>query len=100
MQSSLVSSHLISLTSSPRNLSNLSCPLLLLLFPPNQLLNKTHRRLLLQPTQPILFLSATLPLLLLGLRINAMLSIAMVIHGGMLVEADRCETFGRVAEVF
>lgn len=81
-----------------RILSNLLHLLLLLLLSSNQLLDKTQRPLLLQPPRPFLFLPNTLSLLLLGLRINTVLSVAVMVHGGVFVEADCFQTFGGVAQ--
>ncbi len=78
--------------------SNFLASLLLLLLSANQLLDQTHRPLLLKSPRPFLLLPSTLPLLHLGLRINTVLSIAVVVHGGVFVEADSFQTFGCVAE--
>lgn len=86
----------ISPASGIRTLSNLLPPLLLL--SPNQLLDETHCPLLLQSPRILLVLSDTLPPFLLGLRINTVLSVAVVVHRGMFIEADCFQTSGRVAE--
>lgn len=90
---------LVHIATSPLHIHSNLLPLLLLLSP-NQFLDETHRPLLLQ-SRPFLLLSNTVPPrlpLTLRFRIDAIMSVAMFVHGSMLVEADGFEALGCVSE--